>query len=243
MSHFVCHCNHPTPHILFPDFEYDMSLIFKNCDKYNGAKNNVHMLTLGKYTSKVFKKLFSTRMKSIERGGSIAKHPALPTSSNRDSVGGKSIGKKRPLSPTQDEKPSKRVSIKLPARASSKSIATGEKSAGKLAGSKKAARTSGKKTNVVSPTKLTIDPNVPLPMHVAISKIRNCYQGRRQGKDLEGWESDCLKFLKQLLKHPWISAERPKVRLFSNDHSFLICFLYLMCVDSLSAAVYFPRSS
>jgi hypothetical protein len=37
------------------DFEYDVSLIFKNCDKYNGAKNNIHMVTLGKYTAKVFR--------------------------------------------------------------------------------------------------------------------------------------------------------------------------------------------
>lgn len=37
------------------DFEYDVSLIFKNCDKYNGPKNNIHMVTLGKYTAKIFR--------------------------------------------------------------------------------------------------------------------------------------------------------------------------------------------
>lgn len=143
-------------------------------------------------------------MKSLERGGSIVKHPVLPTAANRDSIGSKSIGKKRPHSPSQDEKPSKRVSIKLPSRAGSKSI-----SSGKLGG-KKAARQTGKKV-VASPSKLEINPNEPMPMHVAIASIKESYPGRRQGKDLEGWESDCLKYLKQLQRHPWISAERPKV--------------------------------
>jgi hypothetical protein len=147
-------------------------------------------------------------MKSLERGGSIAKHPVLPTAANRDSTGAKSIGKKRPMSPSfLDEKPSKRVSIKVPARAGSKSIAPG----GKMAGGKKAARQSqsGKKV-AASPSKLKLDLNVPVPMHVAIASIKESYPGRRQGKDLDGWELDCLKFLRQLQKHPWISAERPK---------------------------------
>ena len=37
------------------DFEYDMSLIFKNCERYNGPKKNIHMLNLGKHTSKLFR--------------------------------------------------------------------------------------------------------------------------------------------------------------------------------------------
>jgi hypothetical protein len=151
-------------------------------------------------------KLFSSKLRSLERGGSIVKHPSLPTDANRDSIGSKSVGKKRPLSPGQEEKPSKRVSIKVPSRAGSKSI-----SSGKVAGGKKAARPSGKKITV-SPSKLKIDLNAPVPMHVAIASIKESYPGRRQAKDLEGWEADCLKFLKQLQRHPWISAERPKVR-------------------------------
>jgi hypothetical protein len=37
------------------DFEYDVSLIFKNCEKYNAPKNNILMLTLGKHTAKAFR--------------------------------------------------------------------------------------------------------------------------------------------------------------------------------------------
>jgi hypothetical protein len=48
-------------------------------------------------------------------------------------------------------------------------------------------------------------------MHVAIASIKEIYNtGRRQHKDLEGWEAECLKFLRQLMRHPWVSAERPK---------------------------------
>lgn len=172
-------------------------------------------------------------MRSLERGGSSAKHPVLPTATGRDSTGsktiGKSIGKKRPLSPSQDDKPTKRVSIKVPSRAGSKSI-TG----GKIAGGKKAARQSGKKVPATT-SKLKIDLNAPVPMHVAIASIKESYPVRRHFKDLEGWESDCLKFLKHLQKHPWISAERPKVILIlvvhlrkCLHHLTIICSCFLL---------------
>lgn len=47
-------------------------------------------------------------------------------------------------------------------------------------------------------------------MHVAIASIKESFPGRRQNKDLEGWEAECLKVLRQLMRHPWVSAERPK---------------------------------
>ncbi len=37
------------------DFEYDISLIFKNCDRYNGPKKNHHLVNLGKHTAKIFR--------------------------------------------------------------------------------------------------------------------------------------------------------------------------------------------
>jgi hypothetical protein len=166
-----------------------------------------------KYYSCIERKLFSTKMRLLERGGSVAKHPLLPTAANREvsvTVGKAISGKKRPLSPSQEERASKRVSIKIPPRTASKSVCSAS-AGGKLAGGKKAARQSGKKLSA-SPSKLKIDLNAPVPMHVAIASIKESYPGRRQGKDLDGWELECLKFLKQLLKHPWISAERPKVR-------------------------------
>ena len=47
-------------------------------------------------------------------------------------------------------------------------------------------------------------------MHVAITSIKDLYPGRRSAKDLKGWEAECLKLLRYLQKHPWVSAERPK---------------------------------
>ena len=51
-------CREPHQHSLsftLVDFEYDVSLIFKNCERYNAPKNNVHMVALGKFASKTFR--------------------------------------------------------------------------------------------------------------------------------------------------------------------------------------------
>jgi len=196
------------------DFEYDVALIFKNCEWYNGPKKNFHMINLGKHTAKIFRKLFAEKM----RGGSVGKRPALPTSANRvpaASIGGKGAGKvasagkvggkKRPASPAPEERPSKRVSIKGPSRTASKSVSSS--SSGKPAPKSKVVKKLAK-----SPTpKIALtNPSAPVPMHVAIASIKESYPGRRQNKDLEGWEAECLKFMRQLMKHPWVSAERPK---------------------------------
>jgi hypothetical protein len=37
------------------DFEYDVSLIFKNCERYNGPKKNIVLVSLGKHTAKIFR--------------------------------------------------------------------------------------------------------------------------------------------------------------------------------------------
>mmetsp|Transcript_3177 Transcript_3177/g.7062 ORF Transcript_3177/g.7062 Transcript_3177/m.7062 type:complete len:894 (-) Transcript_3177:256-2937(-) len=192
------------------DFEYDIALIFKNCERYNGPKKNIHMVNLGKNTAKIFRKLFAEKL----RGGSAAKRPTLPTSSSRmppASMGGKSgkgagkvAGKKRPASPAPDERQTKRVSIKGPSRTASKSASNS--SSGKSAPKSKA----GKKLAKATPKIIAPISSGPIPMHVAIASIKESYPGRRQIKDLEGWEAECMKFMRQLMKHPWVSAERPK---------------------------------
>jgi len=194
------------------DFEYDIALIFKNCERYNGSKKNFHMVNLGKHTAKIFRKMFAEKMK----GSSVVKRPALPTSANRvlpASVGGKMagksagkvVGKKRPASPSPDERLSKRVSIKGPSRTASKSVSSS--SSGKSASKSKVGKKPAK-----APTPKIAPPNTsgPIPMHVAIASIKESYPGRRQNKDLQGWEAECMKFMRQLMKHPWVSAERPK---------------------------------
>ena len=183
------------------DFEYDISLIFKNCDRYNGPKKNYHMVNLGKHTAKVFRKLFAEKM----RGGSPAKRLALPAISSKVTAAAPG-GKKRPPSPSIEEQPVKRVSIKVPSKTASKSVSN--VSIGKAASKSK---TMSKHSPPKAPSKITYaDNNAPLQIHVAISLIKESYPGRRQTKDLEGWETVCHNFLRQLLKHPWVSAERPK---------------------------------
>lgn len=161
----------------------------------------------------VRRKLFSERL----RGGSAPKRPSLPTAANRATaggaaapLGGKMGGKKRPASPAPEERPTKRVSIMGPSKTGSKSVSSAATaSSGKTASAAKSKL--GKKLAPKSPSKIKLaDPSAPVPMHVAIASIKESYPGRRQNKDLEGWEADCVKFLRQLMKHPWISAERPK---------------------------------
>merc|ERR1719356_539453 len=170
------------------------------------------MVALGKHTSKIFRKLFAEKM----RGGSgVSKRPLLPTAANR--IG----GKKRPPSPSAPSgSQAKRVSIKAPSKISAskaESKTTSKNMSSSLTGktiNQPPIKTGGKagKKMVKSSTKIVApaDPNTPIPMHVAIAQIKESYPGRRQAKELDGWEAECLKFFRQLMKHPWISAERPK---------------------------------
>jgi hypothetical protein len=145
------------------------------------------------------------------RGGSVSKHLSLPTLANRIAVitplTEKMVGKKRPPSPILEDRLTKQVSIKGPSKAALKSVSSS--SFGKsVPNSKKLA----KKFEPKSPLRITIrtDLSAPIPMHVAIASIKESYPGRCQNKDLEGWEAKCLKFLRQLMRHPWVSAKRPK---------------------------------
>ncbi len=149
-------------------------------------------------------------MKILERGNPVTRAPLLPTASSRDLVGGKM---KRPLSPGPEERQVKRAStidsskssIKVASRTATKTSAgkTPSKSVGKI-GSKKVKKASPES----KPSQY--EPNVAVPMHVAIASIKERYTERRLLKDLENWESDCIRFLRQLTKHPWITADRPK---------------------------------
>lgn len=148
------------------------------------------------------RKMFAQRLKPPERGSITKKAPVLPSA-----AAGKKIlaGKKRPPSPSMEEKQVKRVSIKGPSRSSitAPKVASIAPNAG---GNK-----SGGKKIAPKQSKITVtDPNAPIPMHVAIASIKESYPGRRQIKDLDGFEAECLKFLKTLMRHPWVSAERPK---------------------------------
>ncbi len=139
------------------------------------------------------------------RGGSPTKRLVLPIVSSKAKAAAEGR-KKRPPSPSIEEQPAKRVSIKAPPKTASKSVSN--VSIGKAASKSK---TISKLSPPKTPSKLTYaDNNAPLQIHVAISLIKESYPGRRQTKDLEVWETECHNFLRQLSKHPWVSVERPK---------------------------------
>ena len=54
------------------------------------------------------------------------------------------------------------------------------------------------------------NPNQPVPLHIAIARVKEGFPIRRAVKTLQSWEADCARYFKELMRHPWISAARPK---------------------------------
>ena len=50
----------------------------------------------------------------------------------------------------------------------------------------------------------------PVPLHIAIARVKERFPLRRDVKSLQHWEAACARFFKELKRHPWISAARPK---------------------------------
>jgi Bromodomain len=57
---------------------------------------------------------------------------------------------------------------------------------------------------------LNLKPNQPVPLHIAIARVKEGFPIRRAVKTLQSWEADCARYFKELMRHPWISAARPK---------------------------------
>jgi hypothetical protein len=53
-------------------------------------------------------------------------------------------------------------------------------------------------------------PDQPIPLHIAIARVKEAFPIRRPHKQLQPWEADCARYFKELMRHPWISAARPK---------------------------------
>lgn len=163
------------------DFEYDVHLIFRNCEAYNAPRKTDQMVAMGKNGAKEFRKLFIKRMKAYENPDESRKHAISPPSNpnklkrvkTEDSA---EVAKQPKSAPTR---------INITASKSKSPVPTGKKA-------KEA------------------ENNAPVPLHVAIAEVKARYPLRRQLKFLEPWEAACAKFFKELMKHPWISVARPK---------------------------------
>jgi hypothetical protein len=158
------------------DFEYDVNLIFRNCEAYNAPKKSEHMVALGKYGSKAFRKLFLQRMKAYE---------------NPESV----VEKKREVSPSNtSEQPQKKVKIEATAAqaaprtviSAAPTTITSSTSARAKSISPKLPSSISNKPKIAAISNLK--PNQPVPLHVAIAQVKERFPLRRPYKLLEDWE-------------------------------------------------------
>ena len=150
------------------DFEYDVLLIFQNCILYNSSRNVDHFVSLGKYGIKQFKRIFGAKMKMFD-------DPSFappPTESKGPSVTG-SASKKVNID-VAPAKAAPRISL-----SSAQLISAAEKSAQRPKSSK-----------------LKTKANQPVPLHIAISQVKEKFPLRRAVKSLQSWEAGCARFFK-----------------------------------------------
>ncbi|CAB9496173.1 Bromodomain-containing factor 1 [Seminavis robusta] len=180
------------------DFEYDMGLVFKNCETYNAHRKGGHLVAMSKYGAKQFRRLFSVRMRTFEDPSSVttkeeqkeASSSSINPSSKKAKVENTAGGPKGKAAP--------RISITA---AQVSSAAAQVAKAPKLP----SVSSSNKKNNQPA-----AKANQPVPLHIAIARVKEAYPLRRAHKSLQNWEADCARFFKELMRHPWISAARPK---------------------------------
>ena len=167
-----------------------------------------HLVALGKFGLKAFRKIFSARMKIFDDPSSAFK-PILPLGM---SYTGTSSTRKDPPEGATDQGASKKLKIDTSGISRGKNAPRISLSAATLSEAQKAASQSqGKKasklpTSSVPKAKL----NQPVPLHIAIAQVKERFPLRRDIKSLQNWEAACARFLKELKRHPWISAARPK---------------------------------
>ena len=177
------------------DFEYDMTLTFRNCEIYNSKRNGDHFVKMAKHANRNFKRIFYAKMKSLEdpmsapptESGEVMEGPAAKKVKieNSSPSGGASKGKTAPRITLSS------AAVNAAARATTKSPRPPSTTSQKKAGKPPAT-------------------NQPLPLHIAISRVKEAFPLRRAVKNLQAMEADLAKYLKDLMRHPWLSAARPK---------------------------------
>jgi hypothetical protein len=194
------------------DFEYDLMLIFQNCILYNTSRSVDHLVNLGKYGTKQFRRIFAAKIKIFD-------DPST-TPAPRD------IERRSPP-PGAEHAPSKRLKLdtsgplKLAPRISLSSAQLS------LAAERNTPRPKSSRPKAKG--------NQPVPLHIAISQVKEKFPLRRNVKSLQPWEAGCARFFKgklfgfalsrrtgivkvpyfysvpkELMRHSWISAAHPK---------------------------------
>jgi len=189
------------------DFEYDMNLIFRNCETYNTHRNNMHshFVSMAKFCLRQFRRLFYAKMRAYEDPSSVPPPKADRPESNQAVEGASGAGTPSPSS----------KSIKIEASGISKgkapriSITAAQlSSAGQNAVRSSGAKSPGAARRPISQPQPKL--NQPVPLHIAIARVKEAFPLRRAVKSLQPWEADCARYFKELMRHPWISAARPK---------------------------------
>lgn len=174
------------------DFEYDMLLIFENCIVYNKAKNVPHLVALAKSGRTMFNRIFKAKMKQFDDPSSVSSgtiRKDLPVDS-----GGEGPSKKLKIDLLGASRPAPRISISANTISEAQRLIQSRKPP-------KPGEASAPKPN---------QSDQPVPVHIAIQRVKERFPLRRPVKSLQGWESSCLRFYKELMKHPWLSAARPQ---------------------------------
>jgi len=186
------------------DFEYDVNLIFKNCEAYNSKRGlgGQHLVSLARSAGKQFKKLFYAKMRVFEDPVSEPSSLDAGVDSRDAKAGG---GPKKitiQAAGITKGKSVPRISLTA-AQISSAAI----NAARATAGGKTMGGTATQKSKA-SQQQVNIDE--PLPLHIAIGRVKDAFPLRRSHKSLQPWETDCARFYKELLRHPWILVANPK---------------------------------
>jgi hypothetical protein len=191
------------------DFEFDINLMFQNSEVYNTKRNDQHSVSIAKFSAKKFRGIFYSRMQAFEDPAS-SPQPKLerqPSEVKR--------GRSSPTSSVASAPPAKKIKIDttVPVAPKAPRISI---TAAQISSATAAAATMSRANKPQPPRKAgtSADPNEvsnePIPLHIAINRVKAAFPLRRALKDLQPWEADCARFFKELMRHPWISATRPK---------------------------------
>ncbi len=187
------------------DFEHDMVIMFQNCINYNNIRKIDHLVSMGRSGLSKFRKVFSAKMKAFEDPSSL---PVVSSAVSMDSST-TAIRKDPPLG-VAEQGPGKK--LKIDAGLSRGKIAPRiSLNAAALSEAQKALQNQGRKSPKPPPATVPkAKSNQPVPLHIAIAQVKERFPLRRAMNSLQSWETACARFFKELMRHPWISAARPK---------------------------------
>ena len=195
------------------DFEFAVMLIFRNCERYNVPKRNDHIVALAKHCAKTFRKTFSKRMNALLEGR-ISEAEELKQQVVKEEK--RDNKRASPCPPGDAPKASKRAKIESsgppkPGKAPSRTSITPSEDATSPVSATRRSKSpkplGGKKASSSIEARKS---NEPIPLHVAIAQIKESFPVRRPYKLLESWEGACSRLFRELMRHPWISAAKPK---------------------------------